>query len=425
VTARDVCMAIVGRKSSGLRGEVLMVGALRTLGAGALMAMHMVVAQRLGATEYGEFTLALAVAGTAAMLAPLGWPVTAVRFVAVYVSTSSHDLLRGFLRASHLVTLAGGLAAGAVLLISVPWLPASVGHAVSLASFLTPLWALSFLRIRTFQGLGRMPASLIPEQIVLPVAAMVAAWTLHITSASGYIVVLIVAHATTLLLQTSLLHSSADPESASATPRFELRLWWATSLPLVISGAGRLLLNRADVMMLGAMRGPAITGIYGAANRLSLLVVLGMTAITMVLMPRIASDFASGDRDSFRRTLRTAYVLGAASGGIPAVLLCAFPNLLLMLFGQEFADGENLLRVLVLGGFVTATIGAATAAMAMIGEQRWLAHLTLAAVVMNVVGNAIVIPRYGATGAAVASVLSLLVIHVPSVFIVHRRAHES
>ena len=421
---RSQLTAYVDHWTNGIRGDVLVVGGLRIGGAGALMAMHMVMARRLGPGEYGEFTMILAIAGTAVTVAPLGWPLAAVRFVAVYLVSANHDLLRGFLRASHLVTLAGGTAAGAILLVAAEWTPSPVAPAVRLAGLLTPVWALSFLRMRVFQGFGRMRASLLPEQMVLPLIMIAAGLSVGFMSAAAYVYVLIATHVVTLIIQTPYLWTPDSLAQASRAPRFEMRIWWATSLPLVVSGAGRLLLNRVDVLMIGAMMGTVDAGVYGAANRLSLLIVLGITALTTVLMPRLAAEYSRGDMISFRRTIRISHALGVATAAVPAVLMIGVPRVFVWLFGAGFEGSEPLVRILALGGFLAVVSGVGTVAMAMIGEHRRLAYFTLGAVVINILGNGLAIPVYGAAGAATVSVISLLVIHVPSVLVVHARSHE-
>jgi O-antigen/teichoic acid export membrane protein len=74
-------------------------------------------------------------------------------------------------------------------------------------------------------------------------------------------------------------------------------------------------------------------------------------------------------------------------------------------FGAEFADAQPLLIVLCLAQLVAGLFGPCTTVMIMIGRERIVAVSYFASVVSSIAVAAVLIPRFGAIGAAFAYLL--------------------
>jgi PST family polysaccharide transporter len=179
--------------------------------------------------------------------------------------------------------------------------------------------------------------------------------------------------------------------------------------PLLLSGMAIMLYMRIDVVMLEASGGLGAVGIYGAATRLSEAWYFVPTAVAAAMAPSIT---AAHQRDpsaylaSVRRLLcfLTAIALAAAV----ALSLLSAP-IVGALFGQEFASSAPVLAVHAWAGvFVALGVGQGTWNVCE-GLTRLALVRTLGGAAMNIALNVLLIPRFGALGAAVATVVSYAV----------------
>jgi O-antigen/teichoic acid export membrane protein len=91
---------------------------------------------------------------------------------------------------------------------------------------------------------------------------------------------------------------------------------------------------------------------------------------------------------------------------VAVLLLTGKP--LLLLFGEAFGSGYFLLFILSVGLLFRAAIGPAESLLIMAGQQGICAAVYTATFIFNVILNFTLIPRYGLTGAAIATSTALV-----------------
>jgi O-antigen/teichoic acid export membrane protein len=167
-----------------------------------------------------------------------------------------------------------------------------------------------------------------------------------------------------------------------------------------------LLLNaRLDFAIVATIAGPAPLGIYAVASRYAELLRLPGLAMNYVLYPAYAAQERIGARADAREALRRMAWLPAA---IAVPMAVAAPAVLPALFGAEFRPGvvpSCLLLVGLAGGGVTGIISAYLYA---VGRPGVVSAAQGLGVVLTVGLDLTLIPRYGITGAAIASSIAYL-----------------
>ena len=165
--------------------------------------------------------------------------------------------------------------------------------------------------------------------------------------------------------------------------------------------------SRIDIVALSRMSGLHEAGVYAAASRLYDASLMLPTIAALSVMPTLARLFAS-DRAYFRSVLVLAMRLSLGAGFVVALAVAALAQpLMQLLYRPEMAPAAPVLRWLIfcavlmtLDQILSSTMMAAKA------QAHDLGALTLS-VALLVVGMIVLVPRLGATGAAMAVTLAI------------------
>jgi O-antigen/teichoic acid export membrane protein len=172
-----------------------------------------------------------------------------------------------------------------------------------------------------------------------------------------------------------------------------------------VGGLITLLNLRLDFAILGAMAGPAVLGAYAVASKYAELLRLPGTALTWVFYPRLARLEPAEAGAVARRMIRPA-VAGVAGAAIPVVLLTS--PVMKMLYGASFGAAVTPARVLVAGMVLAGASGIASAFLYGRGTPGLNSLVLGVGLLITIVLDIMLIPHYGALGAAVASTTAYL-----------------
>ncbi|ROT97990.1 flippase [Histidinibacterium lentulum] len=192
-------------------------------------------------------------------------------------------------------------------------------------------------------------------------------------------------------------------------PRIETARAWRylrQGFPLMLGALSAVIYLKSDILMLSYMAGQETTGIYAVAARLAEAWYVLPTAMATALFPRMV-DLRDSAPERYALRVQDALDSFAAFGTLIAAssLFWAGPAVA-FLFGADYAASTTVLQIYAWVGIVFAT-------RALI--HRWLlvegifwasAMIHATGAVANVALNLVLIPRFGAEGAAVATVIS-------------------
>ena len=136
---------------------------------------------------------------------------------------------------------------------------------------------------------------------------------------------------------------------------------------------------------------------------------------------RFSSLHVTGDRagleDLVAKSIRWTFWPSA----LATVLILALGRPILWLFGPNFGDGYPLMFILAIGLMARASVGPAERLLNMLDQQRACALVYAGAFLTNVVTCVVLAPRYGVTGAAIATASALVVESTALFFVTKRR----
>jgi O-antigen/teichoic acid export membrane protein len=189
---------------------------------------------------------------------------------------------------------------------------------------------------------------------------------------------------------------------------YEFKIWIAAALPILMVEGFYALLMYTDILMLELFRPPDEVAVYYAAAKTLALVAFIHYSIAATTAHRFSSFHVAGDREGLARFLRQAIKWTFWPSLAATLLLLAFGRPILRLFGAEFADGYYLMFILAIGLLARAAIGPIERLLNMLGEQRVCAMVHAGAFGINFALCFILIPVFGAAGAAIATAVALV-----------------
>ncbi len=421
-------------KEGGLRGLLIRgtsgTFALKVASAGFNFVISLLLARLLGVAGFGAYSFALAWVGLLNIPSILGFDRLLIREVAVHRTRSEWGLMKGLLlRTSQLVLLASCgvalLAAGAAWLLSGGLEPRML-HAFWVAMFLLPLTSLSLLRQAALRGLYRVVSGQVPEMFIRPVLFIALIGGVYLVldtgmSASWAVGLNAVALAIAFLIGALMLRRSLPLAVKTERPAYATRLWLGSALPLMFVSGAQVINTRADIVMLGAIRGAEEAGVYTVATRGADLIAFVLLAVNAAFGPVVASLYAAGDLGRLQRvvTKSTRFIFLAS---LPlAVGFMVFGWWFMLIFGEGFTRGATALAILSAGQLVSAAVGTVGVLLVMTNYERFAALGVGIGAVINVGLNATLIPIFGLEGAAVATMSSLVVSNLITAVWVYRK----
>ncbi len=373
-----------------------------------------ILARFLGAADYGAYALAMTTATLAGLVTEFGLPTLAMREVGMARSSGAWGEVRGLLRWADRTILA---LSALVMLSFYLWhdlfaadRPSAFLHALLWGVALVPVVALGKLRALVLLALDRVFASQFPMMILraaLFIAGCLAlrATGIHLTATVAMALQVGAAGAATIIAIILFLRYRPAP-LASAVPRYAVRRWLSSCLPMGMTEGLRLLQGQMALLLVGALSGSlAAAGIYRVADAVTQMTMLVVSVAATAATPLFARLHGEGDREGIERLAVLAVIInvgGMLLLGLPVALGGHW--LLPRVFGAEFEASLEPFVILWLGGVVVTSLGLVLTLANMIGRHIYATQAFGVIAAVNLVLGALLIPSLGNTGAALASV---------------------
>lgn len=381
--------------TASLKGGSLFVAFLASL----------LYARALGPDGYGAYAYVIAWSTVLTVPAGLGYPQYLIR-----EGSRQPESVGWLLRWATQRTWLAGLGAIACMLAAAwLWAPSVDPLLFLIAAPLPLLTNLANVRTSLLQVRGKFVASQWPQLLLAPTVMLGA--LLVLWRARGAITAIDVTSMMTLsvivgvLVTDALLRRSAPGNGSSrpglASTRQAVSFMWIGMLYLLTS--------RIDLIMLGTLVGPGAAGVYSLASRMAELVSFVLFASNTVIAPRMAQYHQQGDREKLQRLLSAS---GRRVFLATLPIACAFvlfaPYLMRALYGTAFLEGATALQLLTVAQLFNVFAGPTALLLNMTGHEKLTTRGVGIALVTNTVLNAILIPPFGANGAACATAVSLI-----------------
>ena len=178
------------------------------------------------------------------------------------------------------------------------------------------------------------------------------------------------------------------------------------SVHYILSGMMVVIYGQTDKLMLKQMLNETEVGYYSIGTTISGMWVFVLAAIIDSVYPTILSSF-SKSKDEFNKKNKQLYAVVFYFSILVSLLFFIFGDYIIaILYGADYAPAGISLKIIT---WYTAFsyLGVARRAWIVSNDrQKYLKYIYFFAAVFNVIGNAVLIPNFGAAGAALASLLT-------------------
>jgi len=178
-----------------------------------------------------------------------------------------------------------------------------------------------------------------------------------------------------------------------------------------------------DTLMLGFMADYQQVGFYNSATHISKAVMTIVTSLSAVAIPKMSQYYKAKEFDRINDLVNKSFLLVSFIAFPAAVgLACLAPTFVPLFFGSEF--GGTIIPLMILS-LLIIVIGLNNIPCIQIlvglGYDRLFCYSVLMGTVSNFLLNLILIPVWGADGAAIASVCAEILVFGSSVWYVYHK----
>lgn len=378
-------------------------------------------------TEYGRLNLALSVLGVLTILATLGLPKSAARYVTEFRERDPgqvpHVLRQSVLFlgittifVSAAVVVTSGLLARLLGLPGLGPFLAIGGAYIAGRSFASYFGAI-------FQGFNRVVWTAVLTTVtaigqLIFVVGLAAAGYGALGALTGYAV----AYVMTAAVGAAVLYGRfyrGERRAPSISAGLSRRLL-EYSVPLTATRGANVLDKKVDSILLGVLVNVTAVGYYTVAKQVADFIAMPASSFGYTLSPELGKQKSERRLDSAARLYEQSlkYVLLVYVPAVVGLVLVADP-MIRYVFGPDYLPAVPVVQVF--GGFilVNAVNKITSDALDFLGRASVRAVVKSTMAVANFGLNLVLIPPFGAVGAAMATVITYTVYTLSNVYVIH------
>jgi len=370
---------------------------------GLALVNSIVLARALGVDRLGAYAYAMGLAGLFALLPNFGINTVVTRAFARQPETGPGVLAS----ALHAQALLAGVVCLAIPAFAtmLPGQPIPLSY-VGLAALQLALGTLSWPYLAVLGGYARYDRVAVVE---LAAGVIGTAFLLGAAVLFGGVAAVLVAHVLGAGIAVLVSRKAVQPfrGKSEGSPAIGIGALLRQAAPFGAVAAVQSLYTRLDILLLGQMATTVALGLYSVAYKPTNMLVYFGSTVAVALFPLLAQPPRPGTMIPFQRAMRG---LGATGPAMALTLSGLAGPLLQSLYGSEYVLAAPIFVVLAWSAAVNWLYAPLGIALQARGRERgWLTCL-MCALLLNAAGNFWAIPRWGAIGAAAATLASEMVL---------------
>jgi len=339
---------------------------------------QVLIARWIGTYEYGIYVWVWVLAVLLGGLSSMGFPSAVTRFIPEYQVADEPEGLRGVVFGSRLYSVMMATIVGSTGILIAFLFEDLVTNVFVMPLFLAavclPMLSLAEVQDGIARAFNGVLLSMVPTYILRPLLILI---LMAIALAAGWeataltaLVCAIVATWFSSIFQLLRINKMVKAAVPAGPKRTSPVTWLAVALPIFLVDGFFNLLTSVDILIAGAYLPPEEVAVYFASTKTLAIVHFVYFAVKASSAHRFSRYYRSGQIDTFRVYAHNTVRWTFWPSVLVAAALLAVGELLLSLFGADFAKGYPLLLILVIGIIARAAVGPTESLLTMVGEQK-------------------------------------------------------
>jgi len=374
-------------------------------------------------SNYGVFSLAVAVLNIMTIIGCLGMQIGSMRYVAFYSSKGLIDKLQKSLGITLQITTLSVLTVTVLFFFMSQFIALNIFHSndleLPLKLFIVGIPFFAFINIITAisRGMGDVkPYALIQIALfnLLFFAFLVFIVIFQYAFIDVYYVYLLTLFIT--LVATVVYFQKTNRVKVQFFTRNDIPLVkeiMRFSLPLMGMAILHISMLYINTIMLGLLDTMDNVGLFNAAYPLANMLIVPLDAMTPIYLPVITGLYANNKMQELRDNYRifTKWLFALTYPVFIIVFLFA-ETILTAIFGINYVYGATALRVLSIGFLCSSLLSLGGINIIAFGSSKYIMGAFLIATIVNLLMCYFMIPMLGITGSAIAGTFSLILLNI-------------
>ena len=392
--------------------------------------LTIIIAQFYGAQGLGDYVLAITVLKLFTLISKLGIDTSSIRFIASFSSQKKWLSINDFRNKIFYTLCFTSLICSLLMYFFADSISSLVNTKESFikinAFFLMPLvfFMVNYQSLRGLKKIAEFSFFYRASQSLFAIISILILYQFidsSIVPIYAYLTSLVIVSLLSFLSFRFWLKKKSNGHKEANLEILKYSTIFKVSLPLMFAQSVQFLMAWTDKLMIGGMLNSEAVGIYHTAFKLSMFSAIALMSINSIASPKFAEKFYNNDFIGLKKISNQSTKLIFVSS-IPLIIISfLFPKLLLGIFGKEFVSGTIAFLILSVGRLISSLSGPAGNILQMTNNQNIYAKILFIGALFNIVLNYILIPIYGVNGAAIASMLSLVIWNVLMIYQVRRK----
>ena len=409
--------AVIGKDLLSLVNDAAFLFLCRVSGAVIVLVTQVLLARWMGPEQLGQYVFAFSWCIFLSVIAGLGFPRAAARFIGQGLVHNRDDLVRGYIRRQKQIGIIVSLVIAAIgfwVLMTTGGIRLGVnGGALLIAMFAVPVFTMINVYGSIALAMSWFRVAFLANTLIRPallLAAIIIIWYSQQTLSADRVMLF---HAVVALvvvtIQARIIGQRLKNRYSAGQPTYESRLWLRTAPPLLVITLFANYFQEINIINVGLYLDARELAVYNVSLRISFLISFGILAINAISMPKTAQFHAGAKKEDLQKLI--SHVAGLQF----VWSLCAVIGVILIgkhvleIFGPSFTIGYAALIILAIAQLLGAIVGPVSQLLSMTGHQNSCMYVFFCALVLMLALNHLLIGSFGIKGAAVAVALTFLV----------------
>ncbi|MFZ0747489.1 MAG: polysaccharide biosynthesis C-terminal domain-containing protein [Terracidiphilus sp.] len=387
-------------------------GARITVAGISSLIISVITARSLGAQQMGTYSFIFWVVGTIAGLSSLGLPDAIAKYVAEYSGVGNPALA---VKVARTIIATQILAAILISLVGAGvWAALDRYHLILILLGLATVlpFALQQTLLALMEGSQRFDLQLIATLCGSAMQiAIVATFAARHASVQGFVLATFLSTLAltgfTLFLCRPMLVSLPSSAAHGYSPDLSRRIFNFSISVYALWFLNLVVFDKSEMFFLRIFKSPQEIAYYSIAFALTARLATAGESISCVLFPMFVTRYThhgtDGLREIYQRSMRYLQMLMVP---IFVWAMPLTPGLLVFVYGREFAPAGTVVQVLLGTLLITLTIAFGSNVIYTMERQAHFVRVMILVAAVNILLDLLLVPRYGALGAAFANGLS-------------------